>query len=254
MLQDNEVMLINEMIAKIYTAGDLTLLRKDFLEQLRMMIPFKVGTFYLASGDERLLKDPVAMGLAPEDMNLPQKYVDHYAQGDFSRFIYANGKSMVFRETDMFSDVIRKQYAVYNEIYEPSNLYYCVDMSISYAGEFLGIVSLYREKDMNFSDRELDIIKLFLTHFENRLYREKGTKGTDVAVDPKVIKKGDYNYITKYGITVRETEVLMMLMTGATIQEISESLSIMESTLKKHASSIYRKLGITHRWELVKFK
>lgn len=255
MLQDNEVILINEMIAEIYTAGDTTLLRKDFLEQLRMIIPFKVGTYSLASGDERLLKESVAIGLSPEDMNSFQKYVDRYAREDFSRFIFANGKSMVFRETDVFSDVIRKQYAVYNEFYAPRNLYYCIDMSISCAGEFLGIVSLYREeKDRNFSDRELDIVRLFLPHFEYRLYREKYIGGTGVAANSKVIKMGDFDYITKYGLTLREMEVLKMLMTDVTMQEISEGLSIMESTLKKHANNIYRKLGINHRWELLKFK
>ena len=37
-------------------------------------------------------------------------------------------------------------------------------------------------------------------------------------------------------------------------EAIAEALAISESTLKKHCSSIYKKLGVSSRWELIRFK
>lgn len=52
-------------------------------------------------------------------------------------------------------------------------------------------------------------------------------------------------------ITRREHEVILLILRGMTNREISEHLRIAEVTVKKHLTSVYRKLRITSRRELI---
>lgn len=49
----------------------------------------------------------------------------------------------------------------------------------------------------------------------------------------------------------REKEVMTLLLTGKKRKDIAEELFVSESTIKKHSASIYRKLGVENRRELL---
>lgn len=49
------------------------------------------------------------------------------------------------------------------------------------------------------------------------------------------------------GLTKRESEVLLLLQRGMTNREIGAALFVSEETIKSHAHSVYRKLGVTGR-------
>src|SRR5215208_1248494 len=53
-------------------------------------------------------------------------------------------------------------------------------------------------------------------------------------------------------LTARETDVLELLQDGYTNSEIAEALSIGVETVRTHARSIYRKLGVPSRRELAR--
>lgn len=50
-------------------------------------------------------------------------------------------------------------------------------------------------------------------------------------------------------LTARERQILALLATGATNREIAAQLHVGPDSVKKHASSIYRKLGVRNRTE-----
>ncbi|MDO8184905.1 response regulator transcription factor [Conexibacter sp. JD483] len=52
-------------------------------------------------------------------------------------------------------------------------------------------------------------------------------------------------------LTPRERDVLTLLATGATNREIAAQLHLGPDSIKKHASAIYRKLGVRNRTEAV---
>jgi DNA-binding NarL/FixJ family response regulator len=54
-------------------------------------------------------------------------------------------------------------------------------------------------------------------------------------------------------LSVREREVLALLATGATNREIAAQLHLGPDSVKKYASSIYRKLGVRNRTEATQF-
>jgi DNA-binding CsgD family transcriptional regulator len=48
-------------------------------------------------------------------------------------------------------------------------------------------------------------------------------------------------------LTARELEVLALLSTGASTQSIADQLHITTSTVKRHLTNLYRKLGAANR-------
>lgn len=59
------------------------------------------------------------------------------------------------------------------------------------------------------------------------------------------------SFCRSYRITDRESEILKLLVEGRTNQEIADSLLISVGTVKAHVHSIYRKLEVTRRSQLM---
>lgn len=57
--------------------------------------------------------------------------------------------------------------------------------------------------------------------------------------------------ITKLGISPREQEVMALLITGKSYQQIADELFISLPTVKTHVSNIYRKVGVRNKIELI---
>ncbi len=57
--------------------------------------------------------------------------------------------------------------------------------------------------------------------------------------------------IASYGLTVREQEILRLVLQGSSNKHIENKLFISASTVRNHIYNIYRKLGVKNRLELV---
>ncbi|GAC1356710.1 MAG: hypothetical protein PVS3B1_03220 [Ktedonobacteraceae bacterium] len=53
------------------------------------------------------------------------------------------------------------------------------------------------------------------------------------------------------GLTARERETLILVARGMVVKEIARSLKVSEKTVRNHISSIYRKLSLYDRSQLV---
>ena len=56
----------------------------------------------------------------------------------------------------------------------------------------------------------------------------------------------------RYGLTARETQLLELLTRFRENREIATALQVRESTLQKHFQNIFRKFGVTSRWEIMR--
>lgn len=61
------------------------------------------------------------------------------------------------------------------------------------------------------------------------------------------------DFSNQYNLTVREVEVLNLLIVGQKTREISEKLFISESTVKSHLGAIYTKMNVKNKQELFLF-
>ncbi|BDE95256.1 hypothetical protein CE91St30_05890 [Raoultibacter timonensis] len=56
---------------------------------------------------------------------------------------------------------------------------------------------------------------------------------------------------TRYGLTPREEDMILYLLSGYSRQKIAQELFIAESTVKSHINNLYKKLGIHKRDDLL---
>ena len=59
------------------------------------------------------------------------------------------------------------------------------------------------------------------------------------------------HYLNKYDISQREKEIVMLLLQGKSNKEIEDVLFIAMGTVKNHIYSIYQKLGVKNRAQLM---
>lgn len=249
MIEKNDLILLNEIIYKIYSIEAFDEMRLSVLNLLKHMIPYSLASFYLASNrPEHLLCKPVAVNILPEAL---QKYIDEYEDIDYTRWIFMSGKSMAYRETDLFSDAKRESEELYQKMYAPEGIHFSAQLSIAFHDSFLGIISLYRNKASgDFTDNDLFILDLLKEHLALRLHRQVLSLQNDMAgLKGKTHYDTSY-YLNQFHLTIREVEVLGLLLGGLANDKICEVLCVSPHTLKKHALSIYKKLGVNSRWEL----
>lgn len=55
----------------------------------------------------------------------------------------------------------------------------------------------------------------------------------------------------KFGLTSRETEILELLATGKTYQQIADALFLSQGTIRKHVENLYRKLEVNNKVDAV---
>lgn len=239
-LETNDWMILNNIIYKIYTTEDMDVMREQLLEQMKLVLDFDSADFLLAdhTTQNRLVR-PITYNC--EDENI------RYEEPDYHKEMMANGKSLVYRETDVISDEERVRTDYYNKVYRPNNWHYSLQMVLAREKEFLGVVTFYRTigKD-NFQYDDIFILDMLKEHLAFRLYR-------DNRIQEEAQEKMTISEVTeRFDLTKREHTILQELLQGKDNHTICEELSISVNTLKKHILNIYRKLGIRNRVQMFK--
>ena len=240
-LETNDWILLNNIIYKIYTVSDITQMREQFLDQMKMLIDYDSADFHLASPDgENRLVSPVLYN-CEEDLSMV------YEEIDYSRGILYGGRTLIYRETDIISDAKRVEEDYYKKVYKANKWHYSLQMVLARKKEFVGVVTFYRTigKD-DFVYDDIFILDLLKDHLAYRLYQQK--KSSDHRGEKLSVRAAS----EKYNLTRREEAVLRLLMGGRSNSEICEIMVIAENTLKKHILNVYRKLGINNRVGLFK--
>lgn len=163
-------------------------------------------------------------------------------------FIHAS-ESMVIRESDLLKDHQRLNSPIYQRFYNRYNIYDTLQMSIAWGNKILAVLTLYRTKDDGlFKNDDVFWLQTLKKHIQYAFYvhtlKKKDEKKTDSL--PQLI--------SLYHLTRKEAEVVELIFEEYANPEIARRLQITEHTLQKHLQNIYRKLQISARWELLKFR
>jgi DNA-binding CsgD family transcriptional regulator len=84
---------------------------------------------------------------------------------------------------------------------------------------------------------------MYMRHVADQVFEPVKVSGTDSSKIKFIIRK--------FGITKRETEIIMQICDGKTNQQIADDLFISLQTVKDHTHRIYSKIGIKSRMQLV---
>lgn len=248
-LSENDWLFINNMTYKIHEIEDFDKMRMEFLKSIELAVNYNRATFYLADKTrDRGLCDPVGINFTEDQLNL---YLDEFLPHDYFKTVTSSPTSYVYRESDLFDPEIREATEYFKKAYEPLGLYYSLLLGLVYENEHLASLVFYRTKEEgNFSDTDIYILELLKNHLALRVSKEMGVYSlqTPQPSETESIQK----LCVEKGLTEREIEVVEHLYKGDTTPEICDELYIAQTTLKKHITNSYKKLGIGCRAQLYK--
>ncbi len=118
------------------------------------------------------------------------------------------------------------------------------------AGGFFIVIFAFLKSEWFYSGLYPDVFLTFIALFfaiAGMMFRKSILKNKNP--DPEPDKKAEYQSKLKQ-LSRRELEVLELLYSKHSNQEIADKLFIELSTLKTHINSIYKKLGVRNRKDL----
>ena len=213
-----------------------------------MLIHFSYSSILLTDTSENtlLFRDPVC---DPKQLIRMEEQYMKIASRDHTLWGSEREGSTVICESMMISDEKRLDTPVYRECYSRWNIFDTLQDYITCRGTCLAVLTLYKTKsEGHFSEEDLFLMNILSHHLNRLFYRALVLDNASF----KNVGRAE-NLANRFSLTPREGEILMKLFSGDEDSAIARALSITPATLKKHLQHIYRKLGITSRWELLKF-
>ena len=107
LLETNDWMVLNNIIYQINYLKDSQEMRENLLKQLLLIIDFDSANFFVTdSEDPRILKNMAGYNFSEK---LGEDYVGLYEKLDYQKGLMFDGKSRVYRETDIMEDKKRQE-------------------------------------------------------------------------------------------------------------------------------------------------
>lgn len=248
-MEANDIMNLNNIIYRLYDTADAEQMKIDFLRGIRMLIPCSYASFLMAGGekDETRLVNPCCdpeSFCAAEEQYISMENVDHLL------WIIHSDQSVVIRESRIVSEKKRLESPIYRECYRAYDIFDTLQLSIVHDRVFYGVLTLYRTTaEREFTEDDSFWLRMVSVHLGKRFHEAAGSQAvrTERAVSLEELRG-------QYSLTNRESEVLSLIFENLSDDEIAARACISPYTVKKHIQNIYRKLGISARWELLRFR
>lgn len=252
MLNQKEWEKINDIINSIHTTKNTTAMRTAFLQKLMNIVNFDFADFNIGlmeNASSPYLVDPVVVSKFNKQFeeDFIYQYESIYAPMDYVKWLFLSSESLVYRESDLVNDDVRKMSPFYTQYLKQFDLVNIAGIVIASGGQFVGAVTLYKsEKNRDFSDKDIYILTQLLPHLQNKFDTEE-----------EILKKNEksLSYLLKnqYLLTNREIEIIGYIYKGCTNNEIAVLLNIAPNTIKKHVYNIFYKVNVKNRVQLVNF-
>lgn len=240
-IETNDWVVVNSIIYKIHTISDGMKMREAFLEDMKMVLDFDSADFYITSAEDgKKLTNPAMY-------NCDADFSEIYEKSDKELETVFNGKSIVFRGTDIAPEDKNISGRFYNSVCRPNNWHYSLHIILSINKKLVGKITFYRTIGKgNFDYDDIFLLDMLKNHLSFRLSKDK--ENFDSLHEKYTVSTAS----EKFGLTKQEHMILKMLMEGMDNNSICEDLNISVNTLKKHILNIYRKLGIRNRVQMFK--
>lgn len=125
-----------------------------------------------------------------------------------------------------------------------------MSVNLAYDHRVMALLTLYRTRaDGTFTDEEAFYLRALARHI-NYAYASLAQRDDRQLRQARTMEE----LIETYALTRREAEVLRLVFQGRNNQEILDKLMISRHTLLKHLQNLYRKCGVSSRWDLLKLK
>ncbi len=247
-MEKNDFLAINELIYQIYTSADGKQLKQKFLENLRCIIPYSYASIMMVKEKHNglCLSDPYCV---PPDFTQFEIDYNQYEEIDHTDWVMRTSETVIIRESEIMPDSKRLTSPIYRQYYKTHDIYDTLQMSIVYSQKTIACLTLYRTKsDGAFTDDDAFYLRALSKHLNYAFY-------CFYASDSGHLTRNSVSELTqRFGLTRRESEILGMIFSDKDNYEMVEALSISNHTLQKHFQNIYKKMGVSGRIELMKYR
>ena len=250
-MEKNDFLLYNEVIYRIHACQTMEELKPALLGQIKLLIPYTYASLI------PITKDPESQEMVHgEPFCKPSQFAEAerawIAEIDRSYTLWLShaAESIVIRDSEILEGEERYTRRSYQTIYNDYNVYDCVQMNIAHGGQVMARLALYRTKsDDVFTDQEVFYLRALANHI-NLAYWTCLQKMAEKKPQGRTLEQ----LAADYGLTRREEEVLGLIFQDRNNDELLEKLSISKNTLLKHLQNLYRKCGVSSRWDLLKLR
>lgn len=248
-MEKNDFLIYNDILYELYACSSIEDLQTRFLPRLKMLIPFSYASIILAdtSDDPQLLFRNPPFCLPQSFTDAESEYIRHYEEDPLLWIIHGKEPALIC-ESELLQEETRLHTSLYNRCYLKYDIYDSLQYSIVYKQKFLGVITLFRTRaDGVFNTEARFFLRSCGMHLNTVMDRilqdnEKAlSAGHDLA-----------RLTSKLQLTAREAEILHLIFSYKTNQEIAAALSIKENTLQKHLQNLFRKANVSSKWELLK--
>jgi DNA-binding CsgD family transcriptional regulator len=243
MLKESEWLSINRTLLELYEIEQEAEFQEKALNLFRILVPYSQG-FFVAINEHGEI-DQTRSVSAGMEQKVFQEYIDRYFDKDYVKFTFdMTHRTMLFRDSDILEDSVRKKTEIYRNYLRPNNIPYCAGLILTDDGRVAGLFALFRSGELgDFTDKDIYILNVAKDHISNIWNKLSGRRMQQTEDKQKRLDK----LAQEYSLTGKEKEVLQYFVQGKTNAQIGEVLSISESTVKKHLHNVYAKTNVRNR-------
>lgn len=249
-MEKNDFLLFNEVVYHIHTCGDLDDFKRTLLSQIKLLIPYAYASILAVEIDPATRdirhRDPFCL---PESFtSLEEAWIARDYQDEIFWVSHAP-ESIVVRSSELMGEESRLSSPIFRDLYQQYNIYDTLSMNLAYEHQVMALLTIYRTRaDGMFTDQEAFYLRALSNHV-NYAYHTCAGKPSAQAEHRTMEQLAE-----QYQLTRREEEILGLVFQDMNNEEILERIAISRHTLLKHLQNIYRKCGISSRWDLLKLR
>lgn len=226
---------VNQFLLTCGAADDLYQFVKAVLDGVRVFCRYDQATAYLFNGNAKI----VDRYLVNFDSKQSDVYLKYYFETTLGRnYGHVNSKVWTTAWDHAIADDFTTDYIQTRGI-KRSAYFRLTDSNIMLRTFF----AMDRIQDIPFSPDELEVLRFVVPHLNN-LHRKLFLPPKDKADRKRALME-------MAGLTVRETEIALLLCNGVSPTNISNTLHIAPATTHKHITHIYEKLHVSNLQELL---
>ena len=246
-MEKNEFLLYNDILYQLSRCQTMEDLKRTFLPQLRLLIPFSHGSYISISegeGDGELIHT-LRFWQPDSFREVEETWIREYRQA-YTAWLSHTAESVVIRDSDLMAEDKRFSSHFYQGLFKRLGVRDTMQMNVVSGGRVLGRIALFRTDELgDFTDQDAFYLRALSKHVGLVFARCDGER--------ELTRRDAAGRLAKScGLTRREEEVLAHILTGLPSDEIAARLCITKNTLFKHSQNLYRKCGVKSRWELLK--
>ena len=247
-MEKNKFLIINELIYNMYKWQSLKDIDNDFFLILKRVIPFSYASILLKesshSGDIKL---SVLTCFPKEFSEAEERYLSYEYLDDLGWNLYSH-ESKVIRESDIVDDAHRFETPMYKACYKKYHIYDNLQLTICYDNNLYGVLTLFSTKEQGaYSAEDMFFLRSIGMHINAVISRlSQSSSCSSHALSGIMGELSD-----AYSFTPKEYDIISHLISFEENSEIADALNISANTLQKHLQNIFRKTGVSSKWEFM---